>query len=303
MTKSAPDGSLDDRQEAGDLKAMWNRHSHNFLATYLKGGKLHPFYNPQQFFVRETVLTHLQRKNPEVDVLFEQRMLSPLLWLYGRCHGWVLSRASFLSDWLQDLMTFVGERRRERLSHSNIRNISLLDVGCGSGNFYEGFQETGLTHFIEYVGIDIAEKNIENCKILYPDADFRLGDVRDIRFVDDSFGIVLASRVLEYLSPDDLEVALGEIMRVARDTVILNFFYEKDMPEHIVNKVARYHRNGLSRQQLRALLQRFDDVSIRIVDIYAPFRNKKIEYVDHTGSPVSCSTWVVEKTSRIRARA
>ena len=84
-------------------------------------------------------------------------------------------------------------------------------------------------------------------------------------------------------------------MRVARDTVILNFFYEKDMPEHIVNKVALYHRNGLSRLQLRALLQKYENVSIRIVDTYAPLRNKKIEYTDPAGNPVSYSTWVVEK--------
>ena len=295
MAKSAPNRNLDGRQEAGSLKAMWNRHSHNFLATYLKGGKLHPFYNPQQFFVRDIILNCLQRKNPGVNVLLERRMMSPLFWLYGRCHGLVISRASFLSDWFQDLMTFAGERSRERLRYANIKNISLLDVGCGSANFYDGFQKTGLTYFMEYTGIDIAEKNIENCKILYPDANFRLGDARNIEFSNNSFDVVLASRILEYLSLDDLEIALSEIMRVARDTVILNFFYEKDMPEHIVNKVALYHRNGLSRLQLRALLQKYENVSIRIVDTYAPLRNKKIEYTDPAGNPVSYSTWVVEK--------
>lgn len=296
MAGVTPNRNLGDHQESDDLKAMWNRHSHDFLAAYLKGGKLHPFYNPQQFFVRETILNYLAKKNPHANIDSEQRILFPLFWLYGRCHGWVLSHASFSSGWFQDVMIFVGERRRERLRYANIENISLLDIGCGSANFYDGFRKTGLTHFMEYTGIDIAEKNIENCKILYPDADFRLGDVRDIEFADNSFDIVFVSRILEYLSLEDLEIALREIMRVAKDVVILNFFYEKDMPEYIVHRVALYHRNGLSRLRLRALLQKYKNVSIRIVDTYAPFRNKKIEYTDPTGNPVSYSTWVVEKT-------
>lgn len=71
-------------------------------------------------------------------------------------------------------------------------------------------------------GIDLAPWNVEMARLLCPDLRFEVGDVREIAFPDKHFSTVVLAEVLEHLAwPDEVERAIGEAVRVARERVLI----------------------------------------------------------------------------------
>jgi ubiquinone/menaquinone biosynthesis C-methylase UbiE len=70
----------------------------------------------------------------------------------------------------------------DRLFDSFLRpGMDVLDLGVGAGRTTRALQ--GLAG--RYVGVDYAERMIDRCRVLFPDADFRVGDAADLSaFVD-----------------------------------------------------------------------------------------------------------------------
>ncbi len=91
---------------------------------------------------------------------------------------------------------------------------SLLDVGCGFGEFLEMVK----SHIpqIEVVGVDIDAELINNSSV---DADFLICDADiDLPFKDNSFDCVTIIQILEHVSnPTHL---IQEVMRVSRDKAV-----------------------------------------------------------------------------------
>jgi SAM-dependent methyltransferase len=56
------------------------------------------------------------------------------------------------------------------------RPFSLLDLGCGCGHLYEHLQSRSL-NAVQYTGIDLSERFIQQCCVKHPDADFRCQDI------------------------------------------------------------------------------------------------------------------------------
>lgn len=62
----------------------------------------------------------------------------------------------------------------------DLDGCSLLDVGCGFGDFYGYLLNRGYS--VRYTGIDINPRLVEIGRAKYPDAHFIVGDFEDIRF-------------------------------------------------------------------------------------------------------------------------
>jgi SAM-dependent methyltransferase len=75
--------------------------------------------------------------------------------------------------------------------------ISVLDVGCGFGDFYGFLKAEGVIHRnrISYTGYDIAPRILEVARRKYPDARFELKDVLEDRRVP-KFDYVFCSGAL-----------------------------------------------------------------------------------------------------------
>ena len=109
----------------------------------------------------------------------------------------------------------------DRLFDSFLRpGMDVLDLGVGAGRTTRALQ--GLAG--RYVGVDYAERMIDRCRVLFPDADFRVGDAADLSaFVDGSFdAVVFAFNGIDTLHPDESRRrCLRECHRVLRDGGVL----------------------------------------------------------------------------------
>ena len=64
------------------------------------------------------------------------------------------------------------------------------------------------------IGVDIISINIERARILYPENEFHVMDVEDLKFPDESFDTVVFTETIEHLV--NPMKGLGEIYRVMR---------------------------------------------------------------------------------------
>jgi SAM-dependent methyltransferase len=59
----------------------------------------------------------------------------------------------------------------------NMEPISLMDIGCGAGHFYDFLNSIPNGRCIKYSGIDISSNFTELCKQKYPNVDFYCSDI------------------------------------------------------------------------------------------------------------------------------
>jgi ubiquinone/menaquinone biosynthesis C-methylase UbiE len=90
------------------------------------------------------------------------------------------------------------------------RGAKILDVGCGPGGMAAKLIELGY----EVWGVDIAENMIRHAQERCGAERFRVGDIEQIPFPDNTFDGVVCLGVIEYLDAD--ASALGEIERVLK---------------------------------------------------------------------------------------
>jgi ubiquinone/menaquinone biosynthesis C-methylase UbiE len=89
---------------------------------------------------------------------------------------------------------------------------SILDVGCGTGNYLVRFRKLGF----EAKGVEPAPGMLEAAQRLDPTLDIKQGVCTALPYADSSFDLVTAIEVFRYLHLADIRVALRETFRVLR---------------------------------------------------------------------------------------
>ncbi len=134
--------------------------------------------------------------------------------------------------------------------------VSVLEVACGSANDYRFIHAYGLGRLIDYTGLDLCPKNVDNARRMFPQAHFQLGNVFALDWPDLAFDYCFVHDLFEHLSLQGLEAALSEICRVTRCGLSLGFFNLHEADAHLVRLSGDYHWNTLSVPKLRDLLER-----------------------------------------------
>jgi ubiquinone/menaquinone biosynthesis C-methylase UbiE len=149
---------------------------------------------------------------------------------------------------------------------------SILELGCGNGQFYEYLRGQGLTG--RYFGVDFSTALLEIAKQNHgsdPSARFEWADVCDLSEVDAHYDIAVYSHVLEATSSP--EKSLLEATRLA-DRIAIRFF---EPPKHEFDtvelremevgdgKIVPYIRRSMSRDYYRLILTKLGCTS---VDVY-----------------------------------
>ena len=260
------------------LERTWNARSATMLDRYLVSGYQNPRINLQSILLRHFLIERAIGPGFEEEKAAEIRLAVELNEvLRKRAAELGVKMGSYLNPGKQAAVRRVDEaiadrelesveRWRAALPPPGETRLAVLELACGSANDYRAFVECGLADHLEYRGIDLTEKNIENARRRFPGLAFEVGDVRRVRHGDGAVDVVIASDVFEHLSLEGMEMALGEAMRLARRGLALTFFNMDESADHQDRPTKLYHWNRLSRPRIEARLrERFE--SVRVVPI------------------------------------
>ena len=106
----------------------------------------------------------------------------------------------------------------------------VADLGCGPGYVTHHLSELGLN----VVGYDISPALIAQARHLFPDVDFRLGDLTDLDLADSSVAGIVARYSLIHMPPHELVRAFSEWFRVLEPAapVLVSFFAAASADRH-----------------------------------------------------------------------
>ena len=107
-------------------------------------------------------------------------------------------------------------RRYRALLEAGIGNgDSILDLGCGFGDFLGFLSESGID--VDYTGYDIVPGLLHTARELYPDGHFELRDIQETP-PDIAFDWVVSSQAFNNrLKYEDNSDVVAEVMKIAFD--------------------------------------------------------------------------------------
>jgi ubiquinone/menaquinone biosynthesis C-methylase UbiE len=251
------------------LKRWWNRASPEALDRYLVSGYQNPRINLQSIIVRHFLVRRIFGTDPDLEGLMaaevafaielneELRVTAEKL---GVTMGAYLDREKAadvrrVEESIADREAAFADRWRAALEGRSGARLAVLELACGSANDYRAFAEYGIADHLDYLGIDLTPKNIDNARRRFPGIGFEVGDITALDAADASFDYVIAFDIFEHLSPEAIEHALDEATRVARRGLALTFFNMDDIAEHQITPRGVYYWNKLSRSTMEARLR------------------------------------------------
>jgi ubiquinone/menaquinone biosynthesis C-methylase UbiE len=285
---------LGPRLERFLLERTWNTRSATMLDRYLVSGYQNPRINLQSILLRHFLIERAVRPRfddleageirlaVELNDVLRQRAAELGVKMGSYLNPARQAAVGRVDEAIADREREYVERWRAALPPPDGARLAVLELACGSANDYRAFVECGLAAHLEYVGIDLTEKNVDNARRRFPGVAFEVGDVRDVKHPDGSFDYVIASDVFEHLSLEGMQRALDEAMRLARRGLALTFFNMDESSDHQDRPTKLYHWNRLSRPRIEARL-REQFPSVRVVPI-APWLREEHGYA-HSYNP------------------
>lgn len=108
------------------------------------------------------------------------------------------------------------------LSYCTDKNPKILDVGCGDGRHCLLFDKNGGLS----TGVDLSENMIDVARQYYPDGDFEIMNMLNIKFEHNSFDGIWSSGSIYHVTKKDVEKVFGQFHRVLKKNGILGISYK-----------------------------------------------------------------------------
>ena len=92
----------------------------------------------------------------------------------------------------------------------------VLDVPIGTGRYLPIYEAKGIWPW----GLDVSEDMIAEALKKRPKLDYQIGSILDIPWPDQHFALCVCTRLLNWLSPKDMQRAVRELLRVAPESIV-----------------------------------------------------------------------------------
>lgn len=208
-------------------------------------------------------------------------------------YEWLESSECPISNYISDALSYADPDHPEHLLNEealstfehlwssllgsrSAKMLRMIEFGPGSANDYRYLESFGLARFVEYRGIDISKRNIENARRRCPSAAFFVGNIFESGLPNDCTDYVLVQDLFEHFSPLGLEVSIEEAMRVCRKEAWLHFFNAADIEQHEIQPVDDYFWNRLSIKRLVDSLGKYAS-SVEVL-VIQDMLNTKFDY-------------------------
>lgn len=148
---------------------------------------------------------------------------------------------------------YLDQLRRENL-------LTVLEIGCGPGRDGAAIAAAGFT----YTGVDLSPASVEACRGLGLQAE--VASVLELPFADATFDAGWTMSTLLHVADEDLDQALGEIVRVLRSgaPLAIGLWGDACGSEHVWEDGTGYGPGRFfsirSDEGLRSVLQRYGAV-------------------------------------------
>jgi ubiquinone/menaquinone biosynthesis C-methylase UbiE len=89
----------------------------------------------------------------------------------------------------------------------------VLDLGCGPASLWPFWQKY-LINPVSLIGVDLSPGMVEECQLLYPDSEFRVGSAFEIPVETGTIDLVIVSSMFHHIPDEHLPKVFSEINRV-----------------------------------------------------------------------------------------
>lgn len=159
-----------------------------------------------------------------------------------------------MEDVLRKFINYLGENGRKKL---------ILDAGCGTGRDVKYFLDRGL----DIIGIDFSESIIEEAKRRVSNGDFKLMDMRNLGFPDNTFDGIWACASLLHLPKYEVKKVLVDFNRVLKPKGILFVLVREGKGEKMVED--KYGPRFFAFYSLMELRELLEKNGFEIVEIFS----------------------------------
>ncbi|RTY92299.1 class I SAM-dependent methyltransferase [Flavobacterium sp. GT3R68] len=142
------------------------------------------------------------------NILMNRILKSKVLFL--RNFYWNLNAKNIDRNW--------GDKKNDfSVIEGVIKNISpkrILDIGCGSGRCFPLYKSLNIEKVFAQ---DVSKNAIKLCKEKHPDLEcsFILMDIEKLKFEENYFDLILSTRVLAAILPDNIDRVIRKITEIS----------------------------------------------------------------------------------------
>lgn len=137
-----------------------------------------------------------------------------------------------------------GSREHQSIRFDIQKNIgikngdSVLDIGCGIGDFYGYLKKQGIS--VDYYGVDLVPDLIAESQTRYPECGFEVKDILTEPFEENSFDYIVSSQAMNYKFTNEHNIDHAKQMLEK-----MNFFAKKGVVCDFLTKYVDFQEDHL----------------------------------------------------------
>ena len=144
----------------------------------------------------------------------------------------------------------------------NLKNKNILCLGCGTGEECYSLKSKGAQ---SVTGVDISAGMIEIAKKNFPDLEFKVGDVENLKFKKESFDLVYSSLMMHYIQ--DWKKPLKKIYSLLKPKS--KFLFSTHNPVY-------YAGEFTMQGDLRTKLSGYRELNQNVVKVYGDYKKERL---------------------------